>query len=168
MLADLLSDDQLDEIVMHEQAHLERRDDWLKLLQAIVNSVAGSSALRFIMRQTDADCEAACDDRVVARTGDARRYAWTLAAAASTTVETGRVGLCPSAQDGIGITATCRRTTDPRRDRKRRRRDVDERDQRNGSGNGGCCALKDTDRFFVEAAEAMLPPLVPQSRSCLT
>ncbi len=119
-LADQLSDDQLDEIVMHEQAHLERRDDWLKLLQAIVNSVAGlHPAMRFIMRQIDVDCEAACDDRVVARTGDARRYAWTLAAAASTTVETGRVGLCPSAAEGKASSLRRRidRLLDPRRDR---------------------------------------------------
>src|SRR4029453_11915893 len=69
-LVEALSDDELDEIVMHEQAHLERRDDWLRLLQAIASSIAGlHPAMRFIMRQIDADCEAACDDRVVARTG---------------------------------------------------------------------------------------------------
>jgi beta-lactamase regulating signal transducer with metallopeptidase domain len=83
-LVDALSDDELDEIVMHEQAHLDRRDDWLKLLRAVVGSLAGlHPATRFILRQIDAECEAACDDRVVARTGDARRYAWTLAAARS-------------------------------------------------------------------------------------
>ena len=40
-LADALDDDALDQIVMHEQAHLTRYDDWLRLIQAIVRSVAG-------------------------------------------------------------------------------------------------------------------------------
>jgi beta-lactamase regulating signal transducer with metallopeptidase domain len=118
-LVDALSDDELDEIVMHEQAHLERRDDWLKLLRAIVASLAGlHPAMRFIIRQIDADCEAACDDRVVARTGDARRYAWTLAAAASAAVERNELGLTPAA---VGTAAALRRRVnrllDPRRDR---------------------------------------------------
>jgi bla regulator protein blaR1 len=118
-LVEALSDDELDEIVMHEQAHLERRDDWLRLLQAIASSIAGlHPALRFILRQIDADCEAACDDRVVARTGDAHRYAWTLAAAASAAVERNELGLTPAA---TGTAAALRRRVnrllDPRRDR---------------------------------------------------
>jgi beta-lactamase regulating signal transducer with metallopeptidase domain len=118
-LVEALSDDELDEIVMHEQAHLERRDDWLRLLQAIASSIAGlHPAMRFILRQIDADCEAACDDRVVARTGDARRYAWTLAAAASAAVERNELGLTPAA---TGTAAALRRRVnrllDPRRDR---------------------------------------------------
>lgn len=118
-LVEALSDDELDEIVMHEQAHLERRDDWLRLLQAIASSIAGlHPAMRFILRQIDADCEAACDDRVVARTGDARRYAWTLAAAASAAVEGNELGLTPAA---TGTAAALRRRVnrllDPRRDR---------------------------------------------------
>jgi beta-lactamase regulating signal transducer with metallopeptidase domain len=118
-LVEALTDDELDEIVMHEQAHLERRDDWLRLLQAIASSIAGlHPAMRFILRQIDADCEAACDDRVVARTGDARRYAWTLAAAASAAVERDELGLTPAA---TGTAAALRRRVnrllDPRRDR---------------------------------------------------
>lgn len=118
-LVEALSDDELDEIVMHEQAHLERRDDWLRLLQAIASSIAGlHPAMRFILRQIDADCEAACDDRVVARTGDARRYAWTLAAAASAAVERNELGLTPAA---TGTAAALRRRVnrllDPHRDR---------------------------------------------------
>src|SRR5262249_22375136 len=118
-LLDALSDDELDEIVMHERAHLERRDDWLKLVQAIVSSVAGlHPATRFIMRQIDADCEAACDDCVVARTGDSRRYAWTLVGAASAVVECNKLRLTPGA---TGTPAALRRRVsrllDPRCDR---------------------------------------------------
>ena len=111
IMVEALSDDELDEIVMHEQAHLERRDDWLRLLQAIASSIAGlHPAMRFILRQIDADCEAACDDRVVARTGDARRYAWTLAAAASAAVEGNELGLTPAA---TGTAAALRRRVRP-------------------------------------------------------
>jgi beta-lactamase regulating signal transducer with metallopeptidase domain len=162
-LADLLSDDQLDEIVMHEQAHLERRDDWLKLLQAIVNSVAGlHPALRFIMRQIDADCEAACDDRVVARTGDARRYAWTLAAAASTTVQTGRVGLCPSAAGkASALRRRVDRLLDPRRDRNAGVATWTSVTSATVLAMAVAGAAQVTPIVsFVEAAEAMLPHAV--------
>ena len=38
-VADALSDESLDEIVMHEQAHLDRYDDWSQLLLAVVGSL---------------------------------------------------------------------------------------------------------------------------------
>jgi beta-lactamase regulating signal transducer with metallopeptidase domain len=73
-VADALSDESLDEIVMHEQAHLDRYDDWSQLLLAVVCSLAGlHPAVRFLARRLDVDREAACDDRVVG-TG-ASRYA---------------------------------------------------------------------------------------------
>jgi beta-lactamase regulating signal transducer with metallopeptidase domain len=78
-VADALSDESLDEIVMHEQAHLDRYDDWSQLLQAVVGSLAGlHPAVRFLARRLDVDREAACDDRVVSRTGATRRYASSL------------------------------------------------------------------------------------------
>jgi beta-lactamase regulating signal transducer with metallopeptidase domain len=108
-LADELSDAALDEIVMHERAHLERCDDWLRLLQAVVLSVAGlHPAVRFLSRQIDIDREAACDDRVVACTGAALRYARSLAAAADV-VESVRTGLAPGA---TGAAAMLRRRID--------------------------------------------------------
>jgi hypothetical protein len=94
---------------MHERAHLERCDDWLRLLQAVVLSVAGlHPAVRFLSRQIDIDREAACDDRVVACTGAALRYARSLAAAADV-VESVRTGLAPGA---TGAAAMLRRRID--------------------------------------------------------
>jgi beta-lactamase regulating signal transducer with metallopeptidase domain len=83
-VADALDDASLDDIVMHEQAHLDRYDDWSQLLQAVVGSMAGlHPAVRFLTRRMDVDREAACDDRVVSRTGARRRYASSLLAAAA-------------------------------------------------------------------------------------
>jgi bla regulator protein blaR1 len=167
-LTDALGDEELDEIVMHEQAHLERRDDWLKLLQALATSLAGlHPAMRFIMRQMDADCEAACDDRVVARTGDARRYAWTLAAAASAAVDCNEFGLSPAATGtAIALRRRVNCLLDPRRDRGARL----------AWGTSLTCAavlaiaVAGAPRLtpiiaFVEAAEAMLPIPAPPAVS---
>lgn len=88
-LMDALGDEELDQIVMHEHAHLARYDDWSRLVQAVISSVAGlHPAVRFILREIDLEREAACDDRVVSRTGDPRRYASCLADAAGVSAMT--------------------------------------------------------------------------------
>src|SRR2546426_548966 len=49
---DALSDEDLDQIVMHEHAHLARHDDWLRLLQSVIGSVAGlHPAVRFALHR---------------------------------------------------------------------------------------------------------------------
>ena len=79
-LIEALDDDELDQVVMHEHAHLARYDDWTRLAQAVIEAVAGlHPAVAVIGRQIDIEREAACDDRVVAQTGQARRYAACLA-----------------------------------------------------------------------------------------
>jgi beta-lactamase regulating signal transducer with metallopeptidase domain len=79
-LLETLDDEDLDQVVMHEHAHLARYDDWTRLAQAIIEAVAGlHPAVAVIGRQIDIEREAACDDRVVAQTGQARRYAACLA-----------------------------------------------------------------------------------------
>lgn len=75
-LLEALSDDELDQIVMHEYGHLARRDDWWQLAQAIVSAVAvPHPAVHWICRQLDFEREAACDEWVVACTNAPRRYA---------------------------------------------------------------------------------------------
>jgi beta-lactamase regulating signal transducer with metallopeptidase domain len=82
-LAGVLDDTALDLIVLHEHAHLARRDDWLKLLQACVVAVVWwHPAVLWLSRRIDLDREAACDDYVLARTDAARRYASALLHAA--------------------------------------------------------------------------------------
>jgi beta-lactamase regulating signal transducer with metallopeptidase domain len=83
-LVDRLDDAALDQIVLHEHAHLVRRDDWWRLVQAIVASVAGlHPAVGFINRRIDLEREAACDDHVVSRSGALKGYATCLADAAA-------------------------------------------------------------------------------------
>jgi bla regulator protein blaR1 len=90
-VADALSDESLDEIVMHEQAHLDRYDDWSQLLEAFVGSLAGlHPAVGFLIRRLALDREAACDDRVVRSTGASRRYASALLAVAAVANPGGR------------------------------------------------------------------------------
>jgi beta-lactamase regulating signal transducer with metallopeptidase domain len=82
-LVERLDDVALDQVIMHEHAHLARYDDWLQLFQAIARAVAGlHPAVWWLSRRIDLDREAACDDHVVARTGAARLYASTLLEAA--------------------------------------------------------------------------------------
>ena len=122
-LAGALSDESLDEIVMHEQAHLDRYDDWSLLLQVVVASLTGlHPAVRFLARRMDIDREVACDDRVVSRTGAARRYASSLlAAAAASSPKAGGVafdtGVPRATTPASVLRVRVGRLLDPRRDR---------------------------------------------------
>ncbi len=65
-----LDDDAIEAIVLHEYAHLQRYDDWTRLLQQFVLGFAGvHPGVRWASRQIDIEREAACDRLVVARTG---------------------------------------------------------------------------------------------------
>jgi len=71
---------------MHEQAHLDRHDDWSQLLLAVIGALAGlHPAVRFLARRLDLAREAACDDRVVSSTRGPRHYASSLLAVAAAT-----------------------------------------------------------------------------------
>lgn len=91
-LASTLDAATLDLIVLHEQLHLSRYDDWSRLAQSVLVTLFGlHPAVRFISAQLDREREAACDEAVAVRTGDARRYATCLADVAD--VITGRQAL---------------------------------------------------------------------------
>lgn len=63
-------------VVLHEAAHLARYDDWTRLARQLIVAAAGfHPAVWFIARQIDHECELACDQWVVARTGSPERYA---------------------------------------------------------------------------------------------
>ena len=79
-----LSDEQLDQIVMHEYAHVRRRDDWARLGQVIIEAVFGlHPAVWWIGRTLDLEREIAADDWVVACCRSARGYARCLTEAAA-------------------------------------------------------------------------------------
>jgi len=79
-LADGMTRAELDQIVLHEAAHLARRDDWWNLIARLLGAALALHPVAWwILRQIEYEREAACDDWVVARTGAARLYAETLA-----------------------------------------------------------------------------------------
>lgn len=67
---------ELDQIGLHEAAHLARRDDCALLAQRFLEAIfALHPVIRWIGRQIDLEREIACDDFVIARTGSPRPYA---------------------------------------------------------------------------------------------
>jgi beta-lactamase regulating signal transducer with metallopeptidase domain len=83
-LLDRLSDADLDRVMVHEWAHVQRRDDLAQVAQLCVRILAGwHPALWWLDRQLHIEREAACDDAAVAVTGSAKQYAACLATLAS-------------------------------------------------------------------------------------
>jgi beta-lactamase regulating signal transducer with metallopeptidase domain len=113
-----LDDDAIEAIVLHEYAHLQRYDDWTRLVQQVAKAVAGiHPAVRWVCRQIDVEREAACDRIVVARTGAPVVYGKALAAAAE--IASRMSGLTPVAAPGVsisesGLHARIRRLLDAR------------------------------------------------------
>ena len=71
-----LSDADLDRVVVHEWAHVQRRDDLTQHVQWLVRVVAGwHPALWWLGRQMDLEREVACDEIAVSQTGTAKGYA---------------------------------------------------------------------------------------------
>jgi uncharacterized protein (TIGR03435 family) len=78
-LPDGLSREQLDHVLLHEAAHLARRDDWSNLAaRALGAALALHPVALWILWRIESEREAACDDWVVARTRAARPYAQSL------------------------------------------------------------------------------------------
>jgi uncharacterized protein (TIGR03435 family) len=74
-----LSREQLDHVLLHEAAHLARRDDWTNLVaRALGAALALHPVALWILCRIETERETACDDWVVARTRSARRYAQSL------------------------------------------------------------------------------------------
>jgi beta-lactamase regulating signal transducer with metallopeptidase domain len=78
-----LSPDELKIILLHECAHLERRDDWTNLVQKIVRAIFFfHPAIWWIEKRLSLEREMACDDLVLAATANSRAYAQCLLALA--------------------------------------------------------------------------------------
>jgi len=75
-----LSPAQLNQVVLHELAHLRRWDDWTNLAQQIVKALLFfHPAVWWIERRISLEREMACDDAVLAETASPRAYAECLA-----------------------------------------------------------------------------------------
>jgi beta-lactamase regulating signal transducer with metallopeptidase domain len=71
-----LGDEELDQLGLHEAAHLARRDDFALLVQRAIEALfALHPVVRWIGRQIDLEREIACDDLVIASMGRPRSYA---------------------------------------------------------------------------------------------
>ena len=71
-----LDADELDRVLIHEWAHVQRRDDLVNILQIVVRIIAGwHPALWWIDRRLRIEREIACDEITVAVTGSAKAYA---------------------------------------------------------------------------------------------
>ena len=75
-VAEDLTFDELDQVFLHELAHLRRRDHWWNILQGVATAVGcGIPAIWWICRRMDLEREIACDDWVVTLTGRRKSYA---------------------------------------------------------------------------------------------
>lgn len=71
-----LPPEELRQILLHEIAHLRRRDDWTNLLQQVIKAVFFfHPAVWWIERKVSLEREMACDDAVLEQTQSPRAYA---------------------------------------------------------------------------------------------
>jgi beta-lactamase regulating signal transducer with metallopeptidase domain len=83
-LFDRLTDEDIDRLIMHERAHVQRRDDWTALAQLAARAIVGwHPGYRWIERRLQIEREIACDEAVVSITGSAKAYAACLVKLAS-------------------------------------------------------------------------------------
>ena len=79
-LLEQLTDEELDRVVIHEWAHVQRRDDIALLVQLIAGAGVGwHPAVWWCGRQLHVEREMACDEMAIALTGSAKAYAACLA-----------------------------------------------------------------------------------------
>lgn len=72
----LMDDAEIAQICLHEAAHLARRDDWVLMVQRLIEVLfAPHPLVRWIAAQINLEREIACDDLVISVTGSARPYA---------------------------------------------------------------------------------------------
>ncbi|MGZ3503883.1 MAG: pentapeptide repeat-containing protein [Vulcanimicrobiaceae bacterium] len=96
-----LSQDEIDQITLHELGHLRRADDWTNAFQRIVQALFFfNPAILWIAQQLDLEREVACDDWVLATTREVRPYAFCLTKMAEATTWPHR----PLAAPGVFVT----------------------------------------------------------------
>jgi beta-lactamase regulating signal transducer with metallopeptidase domain len=98
-LDDALDEREIDLLVLHELAHVRRRDDWALAGQRVVEAVLFfDPVLRLAGRRLEVERELACDEWVVARSGRPRGYAASLLRLAEVTLEARGGALAPGAR----------------------------------------------------------------------
>jgi beta-lactamase regulating signal transducer with metallopeptidase domain len=103
-LLEHLDDDDLDRVVLHEWAHVQRRDDVAQVIERIVTMVAGwHPAVWWLQRQLALEREVACDEIAVALTGSAKGYAACLVTLASLRLPPVRAVPAPAVLSSAGL-----------------------------------------------------------------
>jgi beta-lactamase regulating signal transducer with metallopeptidase domain len=101
-----LSTDELNQILLHELAHLRRWDDWTNLMQKVVKALFFfHPAVWWIEKRVSLEREMACDDAVLAETASPRAYAECLAHLAEKTLIQRSVALAQAALGRIRQTS---------------------------------------------------------------
>jgi beta-lactamase regulating signal transducer with metallopeptidase domain len=102
-LFEALTLDEIDHIVIHEWAHVQRRDDLANICQIIVRTLVGwHPALWWLDGRLRVEREVACDERSVAITGSAKAYATCLTRLASLTATRSMPALAAVSAAGLG------------------------------------------------------------------
>jgi beta-lactamase regulating signal transducer with metallopeptidase domain len=97
-----LSDADLDRVVVHEWAHVQRRDDLVQIAQRLVQLVAGwHPAVWWLQRQLEVEREIACDAVAARITGGERAFAACLTRVAA--FQAGR----RRAAHALGVASSC-------------------------------------------------------------
>ena len=101
-----LSADELNQILLHELAHLRRWDDWTNLAQKVVKALFFfHPAVWWIEKRVSLEREMACDDAVIAETASPRAYAECLTHLAKKTLVQRSMALAQSALGRIRQTS---------------------------------------------------------------
>ncbi|MGA2538468.1 MAG: M56 family metallopeptidase [Terracidiphilus sp.] len=78
-LSEKIAEPELDYVLLHELAHIARRDDWTNLIGRLASAVlVFHPVAAWVLRRIQREREIACDDWVVAVTGSPVHYAFTL------------------------------------------------------------------------------------------
>ncbi|MEO7275351.1 MAG: M56 family metallopeptidase [Vicinamibacterales bacterium] len=111
-----LTDDELDQVIVHEWAHVQRRDDFSRLAQIGVRVIAGlHPAVWWIGRRLEIERETACDDCAVNVTGAARNLARCLTKLAEAGLRPMPVMLAPNVLASSQLATRVQRLLDPSR-----------------------------------------------------
>lgn len=90
--------EELRHVLLHELAHLRRRDDWTNLIQKIVKALLFfHPAVWWMDRELSMQREMACDDTVLAHTASPRTYAQCLARVAERSFMRRQIALAQAA-----------------------------------------------------------------------
>lgn len=99
-----LDPEDLDRVLIHEWAHVQRRDDVVNVLQIAIRGAAGwHPAVWWLDRRLHVEREIACDETTIARTGSPKSYARCLMKLATVREATRAMRTAPAMSSASGL-----------------------------------------------------------------